>query len=79
MYFFLVVSAHELIIMGKYLEMDIVLDLWVHSIYNDKQVQDSETGAVVYFRNCIVSPLTNFSDLALRRGISKATVSRILN
>ena len=59
--------------------MDIVLDLWVHAIYNDGQVQGSELGPVVYFRNCTSSPLTNFSDLALRWGISKATVSRILN
>ena len=59
--------------------MDIVLDLWVHAIYNDGQVQGSELGPVVYFRNCTGSPLTSFSDLALRWGISKATVSRILN
>ncbi len=59
--------------------MDIVLDLWIHAIYNDRQVQDSELGPVVYFRNATGNPLTNFSDLALRWGISKATVSRILN
>lgn len=59
--------------------MDIVLDLWIHAIYNDGQVQGSELGPVVYFRNCTGNPLTNFSDLALRWGISKATVSRILN
>ena len=42
-------------------------------------MQGSELGPVVYFRNCTGSPLTSFSDLALRWGISKATVSRILN
>ena len=59
--------------------MDIVLDLRVHAIYNDRQVQGSELGPVVYFRNATGNPLTNFSDLALRLGISKATVSRILS
>ncbi len=78
-FFFPVAAVHELISMGKCSEMDIVLDLWVHAIYNDGQVQGSELGPVVYFRNCTGSPLTNFSDLALRWGISKATVSRILN
>ncbi len=56
-----------------------MLDLWVHAIYNDRQVQGSELGPVVYSRNATDNPLTNFSDLALRWGISKATVSRILN
>ena len=78
-FFFPIAAVHELISMGKCSEMDIVLDLWVHAIYNDGQVQGSELGPVVYFRNCTSSPLTNFSDLALRWGISKATVSRILN
>ena len=78
-FFFPVAAVHELISMGKCSEMDIVLDLWVHAIYNDGQVQGSELGPVVYFRNCTGSPLTNFSDLSLRWGISKATVSRILN
>ena len=78
-FFFPVASVHELISMGKCSEMDIVLDLWVHAIYNDGQVQGSELGPVVYFRNCTGSPLTNFRDLSLRWGISKATVSRILN
>ena len=55
-----------------------MLDLWVHAIYNDRQVQGSGLGPVVYFRNATDNPLTNFSDLALRWGISKATVSHIL-
>lgn len=78
-FFFPVAAVHELISMGKCSEMDIVLDLWIHAIYNDEQVQGSELGPVVYFRNCTGNPLTNYSDLALRWGISKATVSRILN
>lgn len=78
-FFFPVAAVHELISIGKCSEMDIVLDLWVHAIYNDEQVQGSELGPVVYFRNCTGNPLINFSDLALRWGISKSTVSRTLN
>ncbi|MCM1232165.1 MAG: transposase family protein [Ruminococcus flavefaciens] len=78
-FFFPVAAVHELISMGRCSEMDIVLDLWVHAIYNDGQVQGSELGPVVYFRNCTGNPLTSFSDLALRWGISKSTVCRILN
>lgn len=58
--------------------MDIVLDLWFHAIYNDEQVQGSEIGPVVYFRNCTGNPLISYTELGLRWGISKATVSRIL-
>ncbi len=78
-FFFPIAVVHELISIGKCSEMDIVLDLWIHAIYNDEQVLGSNIGPVVYFRNCTGNPLTNFSDLALRWGISKATVSRILN
>ncbi|MCM1232861.1 MAG: MarR family transcriptional regulator [Ruminococcus flavefaciens] len=78
-FFFPVAAVHELISMGKCSEMDIVLDLWIHAIYNDGQVQGSELGPVVYFRNCTGNPLISFSDLALRWGISKSTVCRILN
>ncbi len=78
-FFFPIASVHELISMGKCSEMDIILDLWIHAIYNDRQVQGSEVGPVVYFRNYTGNPLTSFSDLSLRWGISKATVSRTLN
>lgn len=78
-FFFPVAAVHELINMGKCSEMDIVLDLWIHAIYNDNQIQGSELGPVVYFRNRTGNPLTSYSDLAKRWGISKATVSRVLN
>lgn len=77
-FFFPVAAVHELISMGKCSEMDIVLDLWIHAIYNDEQVQGSEIGPVVYFRNCTGNPLISYTELGLRWGISKATVSRIL-
>lgn len=77
-FFFSVAAVHELISMGKCSEMDIVLDLWIHAIYNDEQVQGSEIGPVVYFRNCSGNPLISYTELSLRWGISKATISRIL-
>ena len=46
----------ELVSMGKCSEMDIILDLWMHTIYNDEQVQGSAVGPVVYFRNCTGNP-----------------------
>ena len=78
-FFFPVSAVHELIGMGKCSEMDIVLDLWIHAIYNDEQVKGSDIGPVVYFRNNTGNPLTSYTDLAQRWGISKASVSRILN
>lgn len=77
-FFFPVATVHELISMGKCSEMDIVLDLWIHAIYNDEQVQGSEIGPVVYFRNCTGNPLISYTELGFRWGVSKATVSRVL-
>ncbi len=78
-FFFPVAAVHELISLGKCSGMDIVLDLWIHAIYNDEQVQGSDIGPVVYFRNCTGNPLISCAELGLRWGISKATVSRILS
>lgn len=58
--------------------MDILLDMWIHTIYNDTQVTGSELGPVVYFRNCTGTPLTNCTELAERWGRSRSTVHRIL-
>lgn len=77
-FFFSIATVHELISLGKCSEMDIVLDLWIHAIYNDEQVQGSDIGPVVYFRNSTGNPLISYNELALRWGISKATVCRIL-
>lgn len=78
-FFFPVSTVHELISMGLCSEMDIVLDLWIHAIYNDAQVQGSDIGPVVYFRNSTKNPLISYTELSARWGISKATVSRVLN
>ncbi len=78
-FFFPVSTVHELISMGRCSEMDIVLDLWIHAIYNDAQIQGSDIGPVVYFRNSTKNPLISYTELSARWGISKATVSRVLN
>lgn len=78
-FFFLPVNtARELVSRGKCSEMDILLDLWISTVYRDDQVQGSFDGPVAYFRNGTGSPLASYSDLALRWGVSKSTVGRIL-
>ena len=72
------VVATELISAGRCSEMDIRLDLWMSAVYNDSQVQGSEIGPVVYFRNGTGSPLAAYSEMAVRWGISKATTGRVL-
>lgn len=77
-FFMPITTATELVSAGRCSEMDIVLDLWLSTVYNDEQVQGSELGPVVYLRNGTGSPLVNYNDLAVRWGISKATTGRIL-
>ena len=78
-FFFLPVSvATDLISSDRCSEMDIVLDLWVSAIYNDNQVQGSDLGPVVYFRNGTGNHLVTYTELAARWGLSRATVGRIL-
>lgn len=78
-FFFMPVStAAELISAGRCSEMDIVLDLWLSTIYNDEQIEGSEIGPVVYLRNGTGNPLVSYKELAGRWGLSKATVSRVL-
>lgn len=78
-FFFLPVStAAELVSMGKCSDMDILLDLWISAVYNDKRVQGSFSGPVAYFRDGSGCPLVSYADLAQRWGISKATVGRVL-
>lgn len=77
-FFFPIYKVAELISVGKCSEMDILLDLWMHAIYNDEQVQGSNVGPVAYFRNGTGSPLISYAGLAKRWGISKATVGRVL-
>ncbi len=46
-----VTAAAELIGSGRCSEMDILLDLWISTVYNDVQVQGFEVGPVVYLRS----------------------------
>lgn len=79
-FFFLPIStAAELVCLGKCSEMDALLDMWITAVYNDERVQGSFEGPVVYFRNGTGSPVTSYAELALRWGISKPTVCRLLN
>ena len=41
-----------------------MLDLWVSAIYNDNQVQGSDLGPVVYFRNGTGNPLVTYTESA---------------
>ena len=78
-FFFMPVStASELISTEHCSEMDILLDMWLNTIYNDEQVQGSEAGPVVYMRNGTGSPLVGYAELGERWGVSKATVGRVL-
>lgn len=78
-FFFMPVStAAELISTGRCSEMDIVLDLWLSTVYNDEQIEGSEIGPVVYLRDGTGNPLVSYKELAARWGLSKATVGRVL-
>lgn len=77
-YFLPVSTATDLVSLGKCSEMDVLLDLWINTVYNDEQVQSSNVGPVAYFRNGTGSPLVGYAELAERWGVSKATVGRIL-
>ena len=78
-FFFLpVTTARELISNESCSEMDIVLDLWISTVYNDAKIQGSDLGPVVYLRNGTGSPILSYNELAARWGISKASVCRVL-
>ncbi len=78
-FFFLPIStANELISTQRASEMDILLDLWVNTVYNDNRVQGSHIGPVVYMRNGSGNPLVSYETLARRWNMSKPTVGRYL-
>ena len=78
-FFFPVSKANELVRLGKCSELDVVLDLWIHTVYNEEQVRGSDIGPVVYFRNCTGDPFSSYKEMSDRWGVSKSTVGRILN
>ncbi len=77
-YFMPLDTANALLSSERCSEMDIVLDLWLSTIYNDVQVEGSELGPVVYILNGTGNPLVSYAELAERWGISKTSVCRIL-
>ncbi len=77
-FFFPIANVHKLIHMGKCSEMDALLDLWIHAVYNDPSVRCSDSGPVVYFRNQTGNPLFSYQYLAERWQQSKSSVSRML-
>lgn len=77
-FFFPITNVHKLVHMGKCSEMDALLDLWIHAVYNDPSVRCSDSGPVVYFRNQTGNPLFSYQYLAERWQQSKSSVSRLL-
>lgn len=77
-FFFPIAKVHELISIGRCSEMDVLLDLWIHAIYNDPCVMGSDSGPVVYYRDTTGNPLISFQSLGERWGLSKASASRVL-
>ena len=78
-FFFLPVAiASEIIGTRRPSEMDILLDLWLNTVYSDERVEGSMLGPVVYMRNGSGNPLVSYDTLARRWNMSKATVGRYL-
>ena len=77
-FFFPYRLVSEFIGSGKCSEMDIILDLWLNTIYNDTCIPGSDVGPVVYIRNGSRSPLIGYEELGKRWGISKSTAGRIM-
>lgn len=62
----------------RFSELDIILDMWLSTIYKDQGVIGSDLGPVVYYRNGTGNPIISFSELAQRWGRSKSSVGRLL-
>lgn len=59
-------------------EADMLLDLWLNTVFQDTRVPGSELCPVVYYRNEGPFPLVSCAMLAARWQVSKATVHRVL-
>lgn len=77
-FFFPVAQIPDLIGIGRCSEADMLLDLWMNTVYQDAGVPGSALGPVVYFRKKNDLPLVSCAALAARWGVSKATVHRVL-
>lgn len=78
-FFFIPVRIAKTLISGENCsEMDMLLDLWISTVFNDPHVKGSDIGPVVYLRNGTGYPLLNYNDLALRWNVSRATAGRMV-
>ncbi len=62
----------------QFSELDAIMDLWLHTIFNDPSVCASEYMPVVYYTNMKGQPLLSYSYLAKRWGWSKSRVGRFI-
>lgn len=77
-FFIPVMLAKKLISNESCSEMDMLLDMWISTIYNDPYVKGSDVGPVVYLRNGTGYPLLSYNDLATRWSVSRATAGRMV-
>lgn len=59
-------------------ELDVIMDMWLHTILNDPKVKGSEYMPVVYYSNMHGMPLLSYTYLANRWGWSKSRVGRFI-
>ena len=64
--------------LSRFSETDVILDMWLSTIYKDNSVTGSGVGPVVYYRNGTGNPIISFSELAQRWGRSRSSVGRLL-
>ncbi len=62
-FFFPIADVHKLIGLGKCSEMDALLDLWIHAVYNDPSVQGSCAGLVQIFAIRLEIPCSVINNL----------------
>ena len=77
-FFFPVKQLSVLIGTERCSEADMLLDLWLNTVFQDSQVPGSDLCPVVYFREEGPLPLISCAMLAARWQVSKATVHRVL-
>ena len=78
-FFFVPVRIAKTLISGENCsEMDMLLDHWISTVFNDPHVKGSDIGPVVYLRNGTGYPLLNYNDLAVRWNVSRATAGRMV-
>ena len=78
-FFFVPVKLARAIISGESCsEMDMLLDIWISTVFNDPHVKGSDVGPVVYLRNGTGYPMLSYNDLAARWNVSRATAGRMV-